>query len=250
MRIPFFKGNGDPKGETTDRAVLFRSTDHLFTEQYKNFSARFEYNVDMRGVKVVAVTSAIAGEGKTVSTVNLAANLAATGRKKVILIDVDLRKSDLAKGLRISPRPGLAEYLIGSASLQNILRVALDKEIPVIPSGMQVSVPWELIAGERFRNFLKEMRNSYDVILLDTPPIIPVSDTLTLREIVDGFILVYRMGHTPYTMLRQVMEDIGEKKLLGVLLNGVEPESERYYQRYYGKYYRKTEEQNTSRRDT
>ncbi len=213
----------------------------MFNEQFKNFSARFEYNVDIRGLKAVAVTSSIAGEGKTVSTVNLAMNLASTGRKKVLLIDFDLRKSDLARELRITPQPGMVEYLGGSASLADTLRYGLAKELHVIPSGMQINAPWDLIAGEKFRTFLKEIRDTYDVILLDTPPIIPVSDTLALREIVDGFILVYRLGHTPHTLFRRAMEDIGGPKLLGVLLNGEEPESERYYKRYYGKYYKKPE---------
>jgi len=241
MNIPFLKRTADPQGGTLDRSALFRSADHIFNEQYKNFAARVEYGVDMRGYKVVAVTSAIAGEGKTVSTVNLAANLASTGRKKVLLVDVDLRKSDLAKGLHITPRPGLAEFLSGSASLKDTLRHALTEGLHVIPGGSRVAAPWDLITGERFRAFLNELRETYDVILLDTPPIVPVSDTLTLRDVVDGFILVYRLGHTPHNLFRQTLEEIGEQKLLGVLLNGVEPHSERYYQKYYGKYYTKQE---------
>ena len=241
MNIPFFKPNGDQPGKSMDRSALFRSTDHMFNEQYKNFSARFEYGVDMRGYKVVGITSSIAGEGKTVATVNLAANLASTGRKKVLLLDVDLRKSDLAKGMRIPPHPGLTEFLRGSASLKDTLRYALTEGLHVIPGGKRTDAPWDLITGERFRTFLKEMRETYDVILLDTPPVLPVSDTLALRDVVDGIILVYRMGFTPHTLFRQTLEDIGEPKLLGILLNGVEPQSEGYYQKYYGKYYTKQE---------
>ena len=92
--------------------------------------------------------------------------------------------------------------------------------------------------------FLQELRDRYDVILMDTPPIVPVSDTLSFRELMDGFVLVFRLGYTPHALFRQVLEDIGEKKLLGVLLNGVPPQSERYYQRYYGKYYIKPEARN------
>jgi Mrp family chromosome partitioning ATPase len=94
-----------------------------------------------------------------------------------------------------------------------------------------------MIMGERFRSLLKELREQYDLILLDTPPMAPVSDTLVLRDLVDGVVLVHRLGYTPHTLFRQALEDIGEKKLLGVLLNGVEQQSERYYRKYYGKYY-------------
>jgi protein-tyrosine kinase len=237
MKIPFLDFYRDRQAGATDRYTLFQSTDQIFTEQYKNFCARFEYAVDVRECKVVAISSAIAGEGKTVSTVNLAANLASTGRKRVLLIDLDLRKSDLAKGLRFPSTPGMVELLGGSASLNEVLRFVITQGLHVIPSGKWVSNPWKLLAGEKFRNFLQDLRDQYDVILLDTAPMLPVSDTLVLRDLVDGIVLVHRLGYTPHNLFREALEDIGEKKLLGVLLNGVEPESERYYQRYYGKYY-------------
>jgi len=241
MKIPFLNRDEDRKGEATNRYTLFQRRDQNFTEQYKNFCARFEYSVDTRDCKVVAVTSAIAGEGKTVSTVNLAANLASAGRKKVLLIDLDLRKSDLAKGLRFPSVPGLAELLDGTANVKEVLRHLIEQGLHVIPSGRRVSAPWKMITGERFRILLKELREQYDLILLDTPPMAPVSDTLALRDLVDGVVLVHRLGHTPHTLFRQALEDIGEKKLLGVLLNGVEQQSERYYRKYYGKYYIRSE---------
>lgn len=237
MKIPFLDFYRERQAVATDRYTLFQSKDQLFTEQYKNFCARFEYAVDVRGCKVVVISSAIAGEGKTVSTVNLAANLASTGRKKVILIDLDLRKSDLAKGLRFVSTPGMVELLEGSAGLNEVLRFVIAQGLHVIPSGKLISSPWGLLAGEKFRTLLQELRDQYDVVLLDTAPILPVSDTLVIRDLVDGIILVHRLGYTPHNLFRQAIEDIGEKKLLGVLLNGVEPQSERYYQRYYGKYY-------------
>jgi capsular exopolysaccharide synthesis family protein len=243
MKIPILDSYRERQAETTNRHNLFESKDQVFTEQYKNFCARFEYAVDVRGYKVVAISSAIAGEGKTVSTVNLAANLASTGRKKVLLIDLDLRKSDLAKGLRFPSTPGMVELLGGSADLSEVLRFVIAQGLHVIPSGKRVPNPWGLLSGEKFRVLLEELRNQYDVILLDTAPMLPVSDTLVLRELVDGIVLVHRLGYTPHTLFRQALEDIGEKKLLGVLLNGVEPQSERYYQKYYGKYYIKREAQ-------
>lgn len=241
MKIPFFRGNGDGPAEgSADRYTLLRSTDPIFAEQHKNFSSRIEYGIDMKGWKVIAVTSSIAGEGKTVSTVTLAMNLAATGRKKVVLVDADLRKSDLAKGLRFPSTPGLAELLSGAAELKDVLRHVLSRRIHVIPSGRRIDAPWELLTGERFRSLLQELRGEYDVVLIDTPPVVPVSDTLALRELMDGIVLVYRLGYTPHTLFRQALEDIGEAKVIGVLLNGVRARSERYYQRYYGKYYVKS----------
>jgi capsular exopolysaccharide synthesis family protein len=243
MKIPFLDLFRDRQAEATDRYTLFQSKDQIFTEEFKNYCARFEYAIDVRGCKVVAISSAIAGEGKTISAVNLAANLASTGRKKVILIDLDLRKSDLAKGLRFPSTPGMVELLGGSASLNEVLRFVIVQGLHVIPSGKLVSNPWGLLAGEKFRIFLQELRVQYDVILLDTAPMLPVSDTLVLRDLVDGIVLVHRLGYTPHNLFRKALEDIGEKKLLGVLLNGVAQQSERYYQQYYGKYYIRQTEQ-------
>jgi capsular exopolysaccharide synthesis family protein len=230
---------GDLLRKPADRESDFHRSDPMFVEQVKSLSSRFEYRIETLKCKVVAVTSTVAGEGKTVTAVNLATDLASSGRKKVLLVDVDLRKCDLAKGLGVPPVPGLSEYLAGSASLKEILQKSPVKGLVVIPGGMRIAVPWDLLSGERFRDFHKAVRDHFDVVLMDTPPVIPVSDTHALRDLVDGFVLVYRLGHTPHPLLKQAMDDIGEKKLLGVVLNGVEPQSERYYQRYYGGYYTK-----------
>jgi len=213
--------------------------DSLFHEQVKALRSKFEYKVDMLKYRTVAVTSAIAGEGKTVLTANLAYHLAAGGRKKVLIIDVDFRKSDLARGLKISPLPGLSEYLSGSVTEKDILRNYFMPGLYVITAGTRVSNPGDLLTGEKFRSFLKRISGEFDIVILDSPPILPVADTLSLRDQVNGFIFVYRARMTPHIMFRQAANEIGEKNIIGVILNGVEPQNEQYYKRYYGKYYSK-----------
>lgn len=237
MNTPYLERWGDLLRKPADRETDFLRSDPMFVEQFKSLSSRFEYRIDALQWKIVAVTSAVAGEGKTVSAVNLAMNLASSGRKKVLLVDVDLRKCDLAKEVGVVPVPGLTEHLAGSATVKEILRNSATPGLSIIPGGMRISAPWEFLSGERFRTFLNEARDHFDLVLLDTPPVIPVSDTHALRDLVDGFLLVYRLGFTPHPLFKQAIEDTGEKKLLGVVLNGVERQSERYYQRYYGKYY-------------
>jgi Mrp family chromosome partitioning ATPase len=104
---------------------------------------------------------------------------------------------------------------------------------------MSVAEPGNLLSGEKFRSFLEDARGNFDVVLLDTPPILPVADTLCLRDQVDGFLFLYRAGFTPHPLLRQAAEEVGEEKILGVVLNGVTQQNQKYYHRYYGKYYRK-----------
>lgn len=217
--------------------------DPLFHEQFKALRAKFEYKVDILKLKTVAVTSAIAGEGKTTSCINLAMHLAVTGRKKVLLIDLDLRKSDLARNMKISPLPGLSEYLKNTVPLKDIVRIPTAAGLYVIPSGLRDDAPGELITGDKFRVFLREIRNQFDIILLDTPPVVPVADTLGLRDQVDGFLFVYRLGFTPHHLMAQAVEEIGEKGIVGVVLNGAEPQRQKYYERYYGKYYRREEKE-------
>ena len=237
MNISSLDRWGDLLGKPADRESRDLRSDPMFVEQFKTLSSRFEYRINALQCKVIAVTSAIAGEGKTATAVNLATDLSSSGRKKVLLVDVDLRKCDLAKRLGVPPVPGLSEYLAGSISLKEILQKSPVKGLVVIPGGLRIAVPWDLLSGERFRTFHDAVREHFDIVLLDTPPVIPVSDTHALRELVDGFVLVYRLGHTPHPMFRQALDDIGKKKLLGVVINAVERESKKYYQRYYEKYF-------------
>lgn len=209
----------------------------MFKEQFRALRAKLEFRIDLKKFKSVAITSAIAGEGKTKSCMTLAASLAATGRKKVLLIDTDLRKSDLAREMDIPTHPGLGEFLTGKDTFQNILRKSADPGLYVIPGGENMYSPSDILTGGKFRSFLQEIRDKFDFILLDTPPVLPVADTLTLQGQVDGFLFLFRARYTPHSLFRQAVEEIGEKNIIGVIINGVEPKRQKYYMRYYGKYY-------------
>ena len=196
-----------------------------------------EQKADLHKMRLLGITSSIAGEGKTTICGQLGRSLAATGRKKVLLVDVDIRKADLTHGMSARRSPGLTEYLLGGVKLQQIIQATQVPNLSLITSGVEVNSPADLLAGDKLKSFLQEIRGSYDMILLDTPPVLPVADTPTIRDLTDGFLFVYRVGFTPYTMLRQAMEELGENHVLGVVLNGVEVASDSYYRKYYGAYY-------------
>jgi len=214
--------------------------DVLYFEQIKALRAKIESSVDLLRVKVIAVTSSIAGEGKTLTCANVAANLSSAGMKKVLLIDVDMRKGDLSRGMGGNVRPGLSDFLAGAVEARDIVGNSINPGLRVVPIGSRTLNPTDLLSGERFRTFLRDAREQYEVILLDTPPILPVADTLTIRDQVDGFVFLFRAGFTPYPMLKQALEEVGEQRVFGVVLNAVELKSSKYYHRYYGKYYNKT----------
>ena len=216
------------------------SIDHNYHETFKGLRAKIEYKIDMVELRTLAVTSAVAGEGKTLTAINLAANMASTGRKKVLLLDMDLRKGSVAGMLGIAKAPGMSEYLYGNASRADILRNSTLPGLFIITAGRTINSPADFLAGERFRSFLRDIRGEFDLVILDTPPILPVPDAVTISEQVDSFIMIFRLGHTPHQLFRQALDDLGERKVMGVVLNGAEKKSDKYYSRYYGKYYRST----------
>ncbi|TFG56869.1 MAG: polysaccharide biosynthesis tyrosine autokinase [Deltaproteobacteria bacterium] len=237
-RFPFYRKN-DALPASHHSVDLFSvgKEDPLFNEKIKGLRAMVEQKADLQQMRLLGITSSIAGEGKTTICGQLGRSLASTGRKKVLLVDVDVRKADLTHRMGARRTPGLTEFLLGGATLQQIVHATQVPNLFLITSGTEVNSPADLLSGDKFKAFLREIRGSHDMILLDTPPLLPVADTPTIRDQTDGFLLVYRVGSTPYTMLRQAMEELGEKNVLGAVLNGVEVASDSYYQKYYGAYY-------------
>lgn len=231
------------------RAPIFdmQKVDSFYNEQFKGLRAKVEYKIDMVELRVLAVTSAVTGEGKTLTAINLAISMAATGRKKVALVDLDLRKASVARMLGMAKGPGLSEYLFGSIPKEEIVRSSSLPGLFIIPGGMTVATPTDTLAGDKFRLFLRELRDQYDLVILDTPPVIPVPDAVTIAEQVDAFILLFRLQHTPHYLFRQALEELGERKIMGVVLNGEEKKSDKYYNRYYGKYYKSGQAEGTAR---
>ena len=132
---------------------------------------------------------------------------------------------------------GMSEFLSGSVPKEKILRNSVMPGLSVIFGGKTVSSPADMLAGERFRSLLRGLREEFDLVILDTPPILPVPDAVTISELVDAFILLFRFNHTPHQLFRQAIEDLGESKIVGVVLNGEEKKPDKYYHKYYGKYY-------------
>lgn len=219
-------------------AILnLRAIDPYYYEQLKGLRAKVEYKIDTLNLRVLAVSSSIAGEGKTLTATHLAANMASTGRKNVLLMDTDLRKPCVGRELGMPADSGLSEFLSGSVSKEKILRNSVVPGLTVILGGKALSSPTDLLAGEKFRSFLHGLREQFDLVILDTPPILPVPDAVTISEQVDAFIILFRFSHTPHQMFRQAIEDLGERKIVGVVLNGEEKKPDKYYHKYYGKYY-------------
>lgn len=234
-----FNGRGNAKSVPIPRDSMHRVDDQPYRERMKALGAKLGTSIEAEQHGVVGVTSSVAGEGKTLLAANLALHLAATAAKKVLLVDTDLRKTGIADYFAIARSPGLCEFLEQQIDVPLILRKSPHPNLVIMATGKLAGDPAALLAGGRFQAFLETVRRRFDVTVLDTPPVIPAADTLGFRDQVTGFLFVFRAGFTPHSVLRQAVEEIGENKVLGVVLNGVDPKSPRFYQRYYGSYYQR-----------
>ena len=179
--------------------------------------------------RVILVTSPMAGDGKSVTASNLAISLAQAGRR-VLLVDADIRTPSLGRAFGRPHHPGLVHILRDLQPLGRVVqRTAIDK-LDLVAAGPEVVDPSELLVSPRFRAFLDEVRPSYDVVIIDSPPLLLVTDTSIIGSAADGILLVVRAARTRREDAVDALEflDLVHTPVLGVVVNGCGPERERY----------------------
>ena len=190
-------------------------------ESYKTIRANLQFLLARKeGCKIITVSSAMAGEGKTTNSVNLAISFSQLG-KKVLLIDADLRRPSIHKQLKIENTDGLSGILGGFSSIEKTV-VSINPSFSVLPSGLTPPNPSELLASREFEALLQTFKESFDYIIIDTAPVGIVSDALTVGKASDGILLVVKEKSTTYSEFERVVDalKLAEITLLGVLLNG------------------------------
>ncbi len=218
-----------------EKTMLFFGPDEQAygTEQFRALRSRLYQAREKQSLKKVLVTSSLAKEGKSFVAANLAQALVQQEGRRVLLIDGDLRGARLHQALGADVAPGLAEYLLGKADELAILQRGSKENLFFIPSGHEVSNPAELIAGERLRILLSRLEPLFDWIIVDSPPVVPVTDATLLARHCDGILMVVRANATPFDVAQKAREEFGDEQLLGVVLNGVGPRSLPYTRYYY-----------------
>jgi len=221
------------------RIVAYVDRDCYIAEQYRVLRTNLYSLSPERPVKVIAITSSQSGEGKTITSSNLAVTLSLDTKKKILLIDGDLRKPDIHKVFNLSRKPGLSDIIMGKCNLEEFFRKPAIGNLYVIPSGTMVSSPAELLSHSRIHEIITELRKAFDYIIFDTSPTLNVTDSSIIGSQCDGVIIVVKsnvtlkeMAEETFTLLKNA-----QAKILGCILTGFQMPAHYYHKyKYYYKY--------------
>lgn len=222
------------------KKTLHKNLEFTATEQYKLIRANLDFTLPAdEKCPVIGVTSSMRGEGKSTTAVNLSYVFAEKG-SKVLLIDGDLRIPSIAKKLEIESSPGLADLLRGKGAQISEFQSHLLSNWFVLPSGDIPPNPSELLGSNRMEKILNQLREMFDYIIIDLPPVNIVSDAISVSQNLSGMIVVIREEHTEKKELERCMRQLklSGVNILGCVLNSAKREGGSYgkYKRKYYKY--------------
>jgi polysaccharide biosynthesis transport protein len=220
-----------PSTGPVEQAVTLNDPRSISSEQYGYLSMQVRHQLNEPSSGVVGITSAAGGEGKTLTSINLAAMLARTAPGRVLLVDCDLRKPRVDEYLGISALGGLSDLLVnGETSISSCARRL--QQLTVLPAGRSLPNPLDVLCSERTRALFEELRRQFDYIVVDLPPILPIADSQVIGELCDGVMIVVRAQQTRRELLEHALERFPGPNLLGIVLNGVEIKRTHYAQAY------------------
>lgn len=221
------------------RLVADTETKSPVAESFRILRTNVEFAQVDRACRKLMITSPSQGEGKSTIAVNFAAVVAQTG-KRVLLVDCDLRRPSLHRTFRWENQQGLTNLLVrGNVDWHAVTRQSAIPNLSVILSGPVPPNPSELLGSSRFASVIDELASEFDLVILDTPPTIAVSDPMVMAPVADGVIVVVDAGRTSADLLRRTRDSLQRAgaNVLGVVLNKLTERSGAYYYRYYYAYY-------------
>ncbi len=226
-----------------NKKTLHKNLEFTATEQYKLLRTNLEFTVpEDEKCPVIGVTSSMRGEGKSTTAINLSYVLAEKG-KKVLLIDGDLRIPSVAKKMDLPSSPGLTDLLMGKGAQISDFQSEMLKTWYILPSGDIPPNPSELLGSRRMVAILNDLKETFDYIIIDLPPVNIVSDAMSIASIITGLIVVIREDYTEKKELERCFRqlELSNVKVLGCVMNESKNGNGSYgkYRRYrYYKYYR------------
>ena len=236
--LPGRSRNGN--GRETDRAaglVTVHDARSSGAEAYRTLRTNLIFSQAVQTLRTIVITSAAPGEGKTTTAANVAVSFAQQGMR-VLIIDADLRRSRLHKMFGVSREPGLTELVMGHIEMETAMRETAVIGLFVMPSGQLPPNPSEMLGGERMRATLASLTEAFDLVLLDTPPLLAAADAAILGTIADGVVLVVRAGVTEAEAGQQAMQQLMAvgARVVGAVLNDPDSKLETYGGHYKYEY--------------
>ncbi|MBP5202110.1 polysaccharide biosynthesis tyrosine autokinase [bacterium] len=212
-----------------------KSGKNLAVEAFRSLRTNIKLSNPDSRLKVMLVTSSVPHEGKTIVSSNLAASYSVAG-KKVLLIDADMRKPRVHKVFGLKNEKGLSTLIVGEHSMEEVTNKNVYEGLDVVTAGIIPPNPAELLESTRFADILKDFSEIYDVVIIDTPPLSPVSDAATIAPMTDGIILAVNISETPRDVFKSVIANISKPGItrLGVVVNNIDFKQEKKFKSYYG----------------
>jgi len=209
-------------GFYAEKLVVTERPEQSTIEQYRKLAATLHHAQTERQLKVVMVSSAVSGDGKTLTSTNLALTLSESYRRRVLLIDADLRRPSVHEVFQLKNVTGLTDSL----------KAENDRRLPLIQASAYLSLllagrpdsdPMSGLTSSRMRRLIGEAAATFDWVIIDTPPVVLLPDANLLAAMVDAAILVIGAGKTPHKLITRAIDALGRNRILGVVLNRVDP---------------------------
>ncbi len=216
--------------EVHPRLMMLHEPHASGCEQYRTLRTELFHAAERELTQIIVITSSIAGEGKTATTLNLALAIAQSPNRRVLVIDGDLRHPSVAQYLGLKPFAGFAEVLQDKADLFDAVTRISEHDLYLLPVRRETQSPTELLSSPRFQAALGELRQYFDFILIDSPPVKPFADARQLANHADATLFIVRAGFAPYETVAEAVHALADFRVLGVVLNGASevPEAGHY----------------------
>ena len=208
-------------GSGAEKLVIASRPEQSTVEQYRKLAAVLHHAQVERDLKVVMVSSAVSGDGKTLTSTNLALTLSESYRRRVLLIDADLRRPSVHEVFQVKNQNGLTECLAAETE-HRLPLIQASPYLSLLLAGRPDSDPMSGLTSARMQRLIAEAAATFDWVIIDTPPVVLLPDANLLAAMVDAAILVIGAGKTPYKLITRAIDALGRNKILGVVLNRVD----------------------------
>lgn len=216
-------------------------------EEFRTLRTRLNHLQTVQSLRALVVTSASPAEGKSFTAANLALTQAQLAGKRIMLADFDFRRPTIDKLFRIQSAPGITDYLRGQASLGQVIRKVEGTNLYIMTAGKSVPNPLELLNLKECRSLMLSLRDYFDWVIIDSPPLLFAADGNLLATMCDGTVLVVRIGSTTFDAVARALQSLCENNVLGIVVNGARRGELYSKYTYYHDYYSPREQSQEDR---